>query len=279
MNNQNNKSGAAKDSEDIGNDKIHKLLASAGLGSRREMERWIIAGRIKINKKLAQIGDRVSSTDRVTVDDKPLANKGVFLSRSRVILYNKPVGIICTKKDPKGRKTVYDAIPSINKAGRWISVGRLDINTSGLLLFTTDGELANRLMHPSYEITREYAVRVFGEVSDENFEKIKAGVEIDGKLAKFESVTSQGGEAQNHWYNCTIKEGRNREVRKIWETLTVRVSRLIRISYANVTLPKGLSIGKAEELTPDEVNQLRALVGLHKFVYPEKMKSVKRRRV
>ncbi len=262
-----------------GNDKIHKLLANAGLGSRREMEKWIEAGRIKINRRIAKVGDRVTSEDKVFVDDKPLSQRGVFLSRPRVILYNKPEGIICTRKDPEGRKTVFDALPILTKSGRWVSVGRLDINTSGLLLFTTDGELANRLMHPSYEITREYAVRIYGEVSNDDFNRIKEGVEIDGKIAKFTSIVAQETSANNHWYHCSIQEGRNREVRKIWESLGVQVSRLIRVAYAGIALPKALHIGRAEELMPSEVNALRKLVGLHKYDFPEKMNINKRRRI
>ena len=267
-------------SENTGNDKIHKLLANAGLGSRREMEKWIIDGRIKINHKLAKIGDRVSSDDKVFVDGKSLTKKGMVLSRPRVILYHKPEGQICTKKDDKGRKTVFDALPMLSKSGRWVSVGRLDVNTSGVLLFTTDGELANRLMHPSYEVIRTYAVRVYGEVTDEDFKKIEKGFEIEGKLAKFESISFQGGQGLNQWYHCTLKEGRNREVRKIWENIEgLRVSRLIRIAYADLLLPKNLPVGRAEELTPYEVNHLRKQVGLHKYNFPQKMDITNRQRV
>ena len=249
-------------------DKLQKLLARAGLGSRRKMEEKILQGRIVLNGKVAQIGDRASMEDKIIVDGKPLKNQAVILSRPRVIIYNKPDGEICTKQDPEGRKTVFDALPRL-KRGRWIMVGRLDINTTGLLLFTTDGELANRLMHPSYEVEREYAVRIFGDIADEAIERLKNGVMLDDGEAKFTHVRFVGGEGINKWYHVTLSEGRNREVRRVFEALGLQVSRLTRVRYGTIHLPRYLSAGKSEELTPQDVNALRQSVKMNRFFFPK----------
>ncbi len=249
-------------------DKLQKLLARAGLGSRRKMEEKILQGRVVLNGKVAQIGDRASMEDKVIVDGKPLKNQAVILSRPRVIIYNKPDGEICTKQDPEGRKTVFDALPRL-KIGRWIMVGRLDINTTGLLLFTTDGELANRLMHPSYEVEREYAVRIFGDIADEAIERLKNGVMLDDGEAKFTHVRFVGGEGINKWYHVTLSEGRNREVRRVFEAVGLQVSRLTRVRYGTIHLPRYLSAGKSEELTPQDVNALRQSVKMNRFFFPK----------
>ncbi|MCF6767835.1 pseudouridine synthase [Thiotrichales bacterium 19S11-10] len=233
------------------------------------MEEWIQAGRVRVNGQVAEIGMRVSTQDKIEVDNKPLSKMATFLTRPRVVLYHKPMGEICTKNDPEGRKTVFDALPKLSR-GRWVMVGRLDYNTSGLLLFTTDGELANRLMHPSYELEREYAVRLFGEVTDEMLNKLKEGVMLEDGLAKFDAVKFQGGEGLNTWYHVILREGRNREVRRMWESFdNIKVSRLTRVRYGVTVLPRGLSAGKAIEFTPVQVNELRQSVGMNRFTFPK----------
>ena len=262
-----------------GADKLQKLLANAGLGSRREMEQWIVDGRIMVNGRPATLGMRVTRDDRVSVDGKPLAKQGKVLSRPRVILYHKPEGVLCTRNDPKGRQTVYQALPRLLRGGRWVMVGRLDINTSGVLLLTTDGDLAHRLMHPAYEMSREYAVRIFGEVSSQTLETLQSGVMLEGQQAGFETIRPRGGEGRNHWFYCCLREGRNREVRKLWEAVGCTVSRLIRIGYAGIILPRDLPAGKALELAPQEVNALRQQVGLHAYHYPASLLNKGRRSV
>ncbi|MEW9798340.1 23S rRNA pseudouridine(2605) synthase RluB [Alteromonas sp. CYL-A6] len=246
-------------------EKLQKVLANQGLGSRREMERWIDEGRVSVNGSIAKLGDRVDETAQIRVD-------GHLLSRQtekpvcRVLMYNKPEGELCSRVDPEGRPTVFDRLPSI-RIGRWIAVGRLDINTSGLLLFTNDGELANRLMHPKCEVTREYAVRVFGDVPNQTLAKLTRGVELEDGLAKFTTIRPRkesGGEEEsmNRWFNVTLAEGRNREVRRLWESQDVQVSRLIRVKYGPVSLQKRLPQGAWVELGLEEVNALRSLVQL-----------------
>ncbi|MDH5786299.1 MAG: 23S rRNA pseudouridine(2605) synthase RluB [Chromatiales bacterium] len=244
-------------------EKLQKVLARAGFGSRREMERWIEAGRVSINGKIVTLGERVSEEDVVRVDGTIVARQRMQQDRRcRVLIYNKPEGEVTSRGDPEGRKTVFDRLPTI-KGGRWIVVGRLDINTSGLLLFTTDGELANRLMHPSYEVEREYAVRVLGEVPKETIELLKSGVELEDGLASFDEIRRDtGGEGANHWYHVKLKEGRNREVRRLWESQGVTVSRLMRVRYGNVTLPRYLRPGRWEELSDVQVRALRSSVDL-----------------
>ncbi|GAC14686.1 23S rRNA pseudouridine(2605) synthase RluB [Aliiglaciecola lipolytica] len=243
-------------------EKLQKVLANAGKGSRREMEKWIEQGRISVNGNIATLGDRVENTDQVRVDGQLLTiaqEKPVC----RVLMYNKPEGELCSRKDPEGRPTVFDRLPKIQN-GRWIAVGRLDINTSGLLLFTNDGELANRLMHPKHEIQREYAVRVFGEVDHKMITQLKKGVELDDGEAKFTTISRRPGddESLNSWFNVTLSEGRNREVRRLWESQGVQVSRLIRVNYGGLELQKRLPQGGWIELTLEDVNPLRKSVQL-----------------
>jgi len=243
-------------------DKLQKVLANAGVGSRREMERWIEAGRISVNGKLATLGDRVEAADKIRVDGNPL-NTPNDAPACRVLMYNKPEGELCSRKDPEGRATVFDRLPAI-KNGRWIAVGRLDINTSGLLLFTNDGELANRLMHPSHEVEREYAVRVFGEVEDKMLKRLTKGVQLEDGEAKFTNIVKRPGdeESTNTWFNVSLSEGRNREVRRLWESQGVQVSRLMRVRYGTLELQKRLPQGGWVELGLPDLNTLRESVQL-----------------
>ncbi|WP_339723866.1 23S rRNA pseudouridine(2605) synthase RluB [uncultured Paraglaciecola sp.] len=243
-------------------DKLQKVLANAGVGSRREMERWIEAGRISVNGKLATLGDRVETADKIRVDGNPLSTSN-DTPVCRVLMYNKPEGELCSRKDPEGRPTVFDRLPAI-KNGRWIAVGRLDINTSGLLLFTNDGELANRLMHPKHEVEREYSVRVFGEVEDKMLKRLTDGVKLEDGEAKFNEIVKKPGddEGQNRWYNVSLSEGRNREVRRLWESQGLQVSRLIRVRYGALELQKRLPQGGWVELGLPDLNTLRKSVQL-----------------
>ena len=205
-------------------EKLQKVLARMGLASRREIEAWITAGRVKVNGKDASLGQRVDLHDAIAIDGRVLRREEAAETVRRVLIYNKPDGEICTRDDPEGRPTVFDRLPR-PKEGRWINIGRLDINTTGLLMFTTDGELANRLMHPSYQMDREYAVRVRGEVDEEMIERLKAGVMLEDGPAKFTDIKeAPGGEGFNHWYHCVVMEGRNREVRRLWESCLLYTS-------------------------------------------------------
>ncbi len=243
-------------------DKLQKVLANAGYGSRREMEKWIEQGRISVNGHVATLGDRVEVSDQIRVDGKQV-HRQQQQAICRVLMYNKPEGELCSRKDPEGRPTVFERLPHIQN-GRWIAVGRLDINTSGLLFFTNDGELANRLMHPKHEITREYAVRIFGEVDQAMITRLKRGVELEDGEAKFLTIRKRPGdeESLNSWFNVTLSEGRNREVRRLWESQGVQVSRLIRVNYGGMELQKRLPQGAWLELALEEVNKLRSSVGL-----------------
>lgn len=243
-------------------EKLQKVLANNGLGSRREMERWIEDGRILVNGKKASLGDRVTIADKITVDGHDIS-RNKEKSPCRVLMYNKPEGELCARVDPEGRATVFERLPKID-GERWITVGRLDINTSGLLLFTNDGELANRLMHPSHEVEREYAVRVFGEVTPKMLRNLSKGVELEDGVAKFNHihVRPSDPESLNHWFNVTLSEGRNREVRRLWESQGLQVSRLIRVRYGNLELFKRLPQGAWIELDLDNVNNLRKMVKL-----------------
>ena len=241
-------------------ERVQKALARMGFGSRREIERLIDEGKIRINGQLAKTGDHVQAGDKVNIGNR----KAVITSevnRIRVLLYNKPEGEICTRKDEQGRRTVFDSIGKL-KQGRWISVGRLDINSSGLLLFTNYGELANHLMHPSSEIEREYAVRVNGKVTNETIRTLLKGVELEDGFMKFDKIMDSGGQGANHWYHVIIKEGKNREVRRLWQSQGAMVSRLIRVRYGNLVLPRDLKAGKKVELSLDEVKALFEDVGL-----------------
>ncbi|MEC9481873.1 MAG: 23S rRNA pseudouridine(2605) synthase RluB [Halomonas sp.] len=242
-------------------EKLQKVLARAGLGSRREMETAISAGRVKVNGQVASLGDRIEMRDKVTFDDRPINLRDVNEVPRRVIMYNKPEGELCTRKDPEGRRTVFDHLPRL-KGERWIAIGRLDINTSGLLLFTTDGELANRLMHPSTQIEREYAVRVMGNVKREHVVAMVEGVMLEDGPARFTDVQEFGGEGINTWFHVVIMEGRNREVRRLWESQGLTVSRLKRVRYGNIFLDKRAKAGEWVELTQDEIDDLSNMAGL-----------------
>ncbi len=242
-------------------EKLQKVIARSGHASRRESERLIAQGRIKIGQRVAQLGDRVDGSERIYLNDKEL-----FIAwqkpKQRVLVYHKPPGEICSRNDPDHPNTIFDDLPSL-KVGRWISVGRLDINTSGLILLTNDGDLANKLMHPSSEIEREYAVRVLGEVTDDDIEQLKNGVELDDGQAHFDKITYVGGQGANHWYHVTLKEGRNREVRRMWEALGITVSRLSRVRYGLVKLPRWQKLGRWEDLSEKDMLALYESVGLH----------------
>lgn len=242
-------------------EKLQKVLARIGLGSRREMETVIAAGRVTINGQVAKLGDRVDMSAQVSVDSRPVTLKAGEETPRRVIMYNKPEGELCTRKDPEGRRTVFDRLPRL-KGERWIAIGRLDINTSGLLLFTTDGELANRLMHPSTQIEREYAVRVMGEPKPEHIKAMVDGVMLDDGMAHFTDVQEFGGEGINIWFHVVILEGRNREVRRLWESQGLTVSRLKRVRYGNIFIDKRAKAGEWTELSQDEIDDLSTLAGL-----------------
>ena len=257
-------------SQEIGpaGEKLQKVLARIGVGSRRDVEAWISEGRIKVNAKVATLGQRVDLHDAITVDGKVIKREEASETVRRVIIYNKPDGEICTRDDPEGRPTVFDRLPR-PREGRWINVGRLDIDTTGLLMFTTDGELANRLMHPSFEMDREYAVRVRGEVDDDMLLRLKNGVILEDGPARFTDIQqAPGGEGFNHWYHCVVMEGRNREVRRLWESQGLVVSRLKRVRFGPVFLNSDLPMGRWRELTQIEVDTLSAEVGLAAVAMP-----------
>lgn len=240
-------------------EKLQKVLARAGIGSRREIEGVIEAGKIRINDRIAKLGDRVTAKDKIFVDGKRVLISAE-VTRRRVILYNKPEGEICSRSDPEGRQSVYDRLPAI-KGERWISVGRLDFNTSGLLLFTNDGELANKLMHPSSVIDREYLVRIQGQVDDEMLQTLREGVLLEDGVARFTDIVEGAGESRNRWFYCVVMEGRNREVRRLWESQGVKVSRLKRVRYANIFIPSHVRVGQWLELTEKEIADLCSTAG------------------
>jgi 23S rRNA pseudouridine2605 synthase len=242
--------------------KLHKVLADAGLGSRRDMEELIIAGRVSVNGEPAHIGQRILPTDQVRINGKLIQRK-VSKRPPRVLIYHKPAGEIVSHSDPEGRPSVFDRLPTM-KGSKWLAVGRLDFNTEGLLLFTTSGDLANRLMHPRYNIEREYAVRTLGELEEGMRQKLLSGIELEDGVAQFSKIADGGGEGVNRWYRVTIGEGRNREVRRMFEAIGLTVSRLIRTRYGAMTLPSGLRRGRWEELEEHAVRDLMALSGLEK---------------
>jgi 23S rRNA pseudouridine2605 synthase len=242
--------------------KLHKVLAEAGLGSRRDMEELIVAGRVSVNGEPAHIGQRILPTDQVRINGKLIQRK-VTKKPPRVLIYHKPAGEIVSTNDPEGRQSVFDSLPQM-KVGKWLAVGRLDYNTEGLLLFTTSGDLANRLMHPRYGIEREYAVRTLGELEEGMRQKLLAGVELEDGLAQFSKIADGGGEGVNKWYRVVIGEGRNREVRRMFEAVGLTVSRLIRTRYGVMTLPAGLKRGRWDELDEDAVRALLKVSGLEK---------------
>jgi 23S rRNA pseudouridine2605 synthase len=242
--------------------RLHKCLAQAGCGSRRAIEEWIRAGRITVNGRMAQVGASVAPGDVVRIDGKTVNWERAVAPLPRVLIYNKPGGEVSTRADPEGRATVFDRLPRV--AGRWVGVGRLDYTTLGLLLFTNDGELAHRLMHPSSGMEREYAVRILGGVDEAMLRRLREGVMLEDGLARFDAIMDAGGQGSNHWYHVIVREGRNREVRRLWESQGVTVSRLIRVRYGPVTLPKGLPPGRYRDLNEDEVNALLEAAGMAK---------------
>ncbi|MCG6967969.1 MAG: rRNA pseudouridine synthase [Chromatiaceae bacterium] len=242
-------------------DRLQKLLANAGLGSRRHLETLISEGRVRVNGSVAKLGDRATAEDRIEVDGRPVGSKRLSAQQRFVIMYNKPEGELVTRHDPEGRGTVFDHLPRL-PTGRWISVGRLDVNSSGLLLFSNDGELANRLMHPRTQIDREYAVRVNGEVTEEMVRRLVSGVELEDGPARFEDVVDAGGEGSNRWFHLVIMEGRKREVRRLWEAVGATVSRLKRVRYGPIILDSSVKVGQWRELQPDERRELLKVVDL-----------------
>ncbi len=243
-------------------ERIQKLLSRAGYGSRREIERWIEAGEILVNGKVAALGQPISESDKVILRGKTLHLESKLRATPKVIMYHKKAGEMCTRHDPEGRPTVFDNLPHLRQ-GRWIMIGRLDVNTDGLLLFTTDGELANKLMHPSSEVEREYATRILGEVTDEMLQRLQSGVQLEDGPAHFLRILEGGGEGANHWYHVVLAEGRNREVRRLWESQGLKVSRLIRVRYGFLSLPRSLRGGQHEELDIKTLRRLYESVGMN----------------
>jgi len=264
-------------------EKLQKLLATVGLGSRRELEKWISAGRVSVNGSTAKLGDRAETDDRILVDGRPI--KIVTDDSPRVLMYSKPEGEVSTTTDPEGRTTVFDGLPRLSR-GRWIAIGRLDINTSGLLLFTTHGELANRLMHPSYEVKREYMVRIHGEVNEAMIARLTEGVILEDGVAKFQTVKAQHARSNdehissNQWFRVILAEGRTREVRRLWESQGVEVNRLKRISYGPIELPSFVRRSEFIELDPKQVISLFRAVSLKPPKFSEKnvLKDIRERK-
>lgn len=242
-------------------ERIQKLLAQAGLGSRRQVEKWIADGSIIVNGVVAKLGDKISVRDEIRLRGKPVKLEGKLQVDTQVLIYHKPAGEIVSKRDPEGRPSVFKHLPKL-KSGRWISVGRLDLNTQGLLIFTNDGELANKLMHPSQQIDREYAVRVMGVVNDEMLERLVNGIELEDGKARFEDIHESGGAGINRWYHVVVAEGRNRVVRRLWESQDCKVNRLIRVRYGTVFLPPGLPAGRHQFLDKKEVAELKRITSI-----------------
>ena len=249
---------SSRPKDDGPTEKVQKILARAGLASRREAEGWIAGGRITVNGRMASLGDRAGPEDVLRVDGRPMPRAA---ARRRLIRYHKPAGELASRGDPLARPTVFDNLPGLGR-GRWIAIGRLDFNTTGLLLFTDDGELAHKLMHPSFGVEREYAVRLRGEPSSQALERLTGGVTLEDGEARFDMVRSAGGEGTNRWFHVVLREGRNREVRRLFEAVGCTVSRLIRVRFGPVTLPRYLRPGRYEEVDRDQARALVRGVGL-----------------
>ncbi|MEP7042124.1 MAG: pseudouridine synthase [Dokdonella sp.] len=256
------KRSAEADNAPAVEERLHKVLANAGLGSRRMLEQRIEAGEVQLNGAVATLGQSVHSGDRVEMDNKRFVVVADNAEHAQVIVYNKPDGVVATREDPEGRPTIFEQLPQL-KGARWIAVGRLDINTTGLLLLTTDGDLANTLMHPRSEIEREYICRVHGEVPDETIERLRTGIELEDGPAHFDEIAVISRGSSHSWFRVTLREGRNREVRRMWESQGLMVSRLKRIRYGSVELPRGLLRGRYAELDPGQVTELRQRSGIH----------------
>jgi 23S rRNA pseudouridine2605 synthase len=256
-------------------ERIQKVMASAGLGSRRALEKRIGSGEVMVNNAPASLGQTVSHGDTIKFEDRPwrVVSKSVT---NRSLIYNKPEGEMTTRSDPKDRPTVFDRLPFIKNA-RWVAVGRLDLNTTGLLLMTSDGELAHAMMHPSNKVDREYACRIRGEVNIEHLQNLRQGVELQDGPAKFSDIKKAGGSGENHWFHVTILEGRNREVRRLWQSQGLTVSRLKRVRYGAVFLPKRLRVGHWSEITPQEHEILREDVGLPSVAQSLSLQSIRGR--
>ena len=240
-------------------ERLQKFLARMGLGSRRQIEDWIRQGRITVNGAVAQLGNQVNGAEKIQIDGR-LIRLRPFGQRRRVLAYYKPVGEVTSRHDPEGRPTIFENLPPLHD-GRWIAVGRLDLNTQGLLLLTNDGELANRLMHPSSQVEREYAVRVLGAVPPEMLKRLREGVTLEDGVARFDEIREAGGEGANHWYHVILREGRHREVRRLWESQGVTVSRLTRVRYGSVVLRRGLHPGRWDDLDEAQIAELMRTVG------------------
>lgn len=248
-------------SDIVGPERLQKLLSKAGLGSRRMIEERVLRGEIEVDGRPASIGDSLGDGQTVKLDGREFVVRAVTHEGPRVLAYNKPEGEVTTANDPEGRPTVFDRLPRL-KGLRWISVGRLDLNTAGLLLFTTDGELANRLMHPSQEVEREYLCRIHGDVSEEQLQRLRKGVELEDGPAHFDEIEALGGEGSNKWFKVVLKEGRQREVRRLWDAVEAEVSRLKRVRYGVIELGKDLKRSWYRELDADEIARLLQSVDL-----------------
>lgn len=235
--------------------RIQKVLSEMGIASRRQVERWIREGRIQVNGQIAKLGDKILPTDKIQIDGRQLKRPSTEAPITRVIAYHKTAGEICTRKDPEKRPTVFQNLPKL-RGQRWISIGRLDLNTSGLLLFTNDGELAHRLMHPSMQIEREYAVRVLGKVDEDILKRLTHGVMLEDGMARFEHIVNSGGEGANHWYHVLVAEGRNRLVRRLWESQGLQVSRLMRVRFGPIFLEKNMRPNKAIDISGKLLEEL-----------------------